>query len=82
MSHFEDVCVHLEQIAAEKLETTGPIMVVQYAPAVAKLQGDHKEHVLKSFTKAAEPILQKSVTSMASIRDIILAVGPNGVLDS
>lgn len=79
---YETVCTHLEHIAAEKLETTGPKMVVKYAPSVADLQGDYKEHVLNCFIGAAKPVLQKSVTSMANIRDVVLSVGPEGVQDS
>lgn len=56
-------------------------MTMQYADKIAKLGGEHAEVVQKSFVKAAEPLIAKGVSSMANIRDIVLAVGPDGVQD-
>ena len=77
----ENVYEHLERIASEKLATTGPKMVVQYASEIAKLDGEHAEAVHKSFVQAAESIIAKGTLSMANVRDIVLAVGPDGVQD-
>jgi hypothetical protein len=78
---YAGVYDRLAGIASEKLDATGPNVVVQHANAVSKLQGEYAETILKSFVAAAEPVIEKGVTTMANIRDIVLAVGPEGVQD-
>eukprot|EP00026_Physarum_polycephalum_P000019 Phypoly_transcript_00019.p1 GENE.Phypoly_transcript_00019~~Phypoly_transcript_00019.p1 ORF type:complete len:3090 (+),score=490.35 Phypoly_transcript_00019:142-9411(+) len=81
IAKYQQVYEHLERIASEKLESTGPKSAVQYARDISKLGGEHAEIVQKSYVQAAEPLIAKGVLSMANIRDMVLAVGPEGVQD-